>query len=277
MTSCLYCRSYGPFSTKEHVVPESLGNDDLLLSGEVCDACQQYFGKEVERYVLDKTPLAFWRVFLRIPTKKGNLPAVDTRQPSGDKGTIPERHRRHDNLGFAAHEDGSISVDIDDDEIVRGILDGTRTDFKMVLSPKMLHMLGRFLGKVGLGILATSDPTRARDERFDQARRYARYGDFRGLWPLFHYTQGRLDELRHSVIVGPDGEEHVEQIDLYSYALLEATGRYTLFRFNMGVDNWVICLDDPFPHPVIREAFPGTSMNLIWYEDEQWKKSKKPE
>ena len=154
ITSCLYCRSRGLFSTKEHVVPESLGNDDLILTGEVCDTCQRYFGKEVEQYVLDKTPLAFWRVFLRIRTKKGYVPAVHTRQPRENKGSIPERHRRHDNLGFTAHEDGPISVDIDDDEIVRDMLDGTRTDFKMVLSPKKLHMLGRFLGKVGLGILA---------------------------------------------------------------------------------------------------------------------------
>src|SRR5438874_252658 len=113
MTCCLYCRSNGPFSTKEHVVPESLGNDDLILTGEVCDACQRYFGKEVERYVLEKTPLAFWRLFLQIPTKKRNQPTVNTGQPREDKGTIPDRHAHHDEVGFTAHEDGSVSVDID--------------------------------------------------------------------------------------------------------------------------------------------------------------------
>jgi hypothetical protein len=122
----------GPFSTKDHVIPESLGNDDLLLIGQVCDACQRYFGKEVERYVLDKTPLAFWRVFLQISTKKGKRPTVDAAQPPDDKGTIPDRHPNHDNVGFTEDEDGSISVDIDDGEIVRGVLEGTKTDFKMV-------------------------------------------------------------------------------------------------------------------------------------------------
>jgi hypothetical protein len=57
----------------------------------------------------------------------------------------------------------------------------------------------------------------------------------------------------------------------------EVAGRYMLFRFNMGIDHWVICLDDPFSNPVIREAFPGTDLKLIWYEDEQWKKGKMPE
>lgn len=257
-------------------MPESLGNADLILTGEVCDACQRYFGKEVEQYVLGKTPLAVWRVLLQIRTKKGHLPSVDTRQPRENKGAIPERHRSHDDIGFTAHEDGSLSVDMNNDEIIRGILDGTRKDFKMVLSPKRLHMLGRFLGKVGLGIMATDDPVRARDQRFDQVRGYARFGDFTGLWPIFHYNQGRLDELKRTVVVSPDGLELVEQVDLYSYRLLEVAGRYTLFQFNMGVDHWVICLDDPFPHPVIREAFPGAAMSLIWYEDEQWK-SKKPD
>ena len=77
MHSCLYCRSDGPFSTQEHLIPESLGNDELVLIGEVCDACQRYFGKEVERYVPDKTPIAVWRVLLQIPTKKRHQPSVD--------------------------------------------------------------------------------------------------------------------------------------------------------------------------------------------------------
>jgi hypothetical protein len=40
-------------------------------------------------------------------------------------------------------------------------------------------------------------------------------------------------------------------------------GTYTLFRFGEGVDHWVICLDDRYPHPVIREAFPRVQLNLM--------------
>jgi hypothetical protein len=269
MQSCLYCRSNGPFSTQEHVIPESLGNNDLVLTGEVCDACQRYFGKEVERYVLDKTPIAVWRVLLQIETKKGNQPSVNTRNQRGGKGSIPDRHERHDAIGFTSHDDGSISVDVDDDEIIRGILAGTKTDFKTVLSPRKLHMLGRFLGKVGLGILATHDPAQARDKRFDRIRRYARCGDFKGLWPLFHYTQGSLGDLKRRW-VEPESGDLLEDVDVYSYGLVEVAGTYTVFRFSMGVDYWVVCLDDPYPHPVIREAFPSIQLDLMWYSDEQW-------
>jgi hypothetical protein len=83
MTDCLYCRSSGLFSTREHAVPESLGNDDLILSGQVCDACQRYFGKEVEKYVLAKTPLAVWRVLLQIRTKKGAASSQYRAAPGG--------------------------------------------------------------------------------------------------------------------------------------------------------------------------------------------------
>lgn len=81
-------------SYAEHVISKSLGNDDLVLSGAVCDACQRYFGKEVEGFVLDKTPIAIWRVLLQIRTKKGNQPSVDTRQPREEKGSISDRHER---------------------------------------------------------------------------------------------------------------------------------------------------------------------------------------
>jgi hypothetical protein len=273
MTCCLYCRSSGPFSTREHVVPESLGNDDLVLTGEVCDDCQRYFGKEVEKFVLEKTPFAVWRVLLQIRTKKGSQPAIDTTQQECDKGRMPDLHPYHDNVGFTAHDDASVSVDIKEEETIRGIIQGTKRDFRLVLTPKKLYMLGRFLAKVGLGLLATTDAARARDQRFGRVRRYARYGEFKRIWPLFHYTGGRLEGLTRPLLLGPDGKERLQEVSLYSYGVVEVADRYTLFRFSMGVDNWVVCLDDPYPHPIIREAFPSHDLQLIWYEQDQWRSS----
>lgn len=255
----------------EHVIPESLGNDDLLLEQSVCDLCQAYFGKEVERYVLEKTPIAAWRSILGIPTKKGLLPSVDISQPKRHKGTLPERHDLHDNIVVSAHPDGSTSVDIGDDELIRDMLDGTKRKFHLVLTPKVLRMMGRFLGKVALGLLAISERERAYAPRFDHIRKYARYGSFEGLWPIFSYTVGEIGQWRRPRLLGPDGETILEDVDLYSYGFIEVTNSYTLFRFSMGVDNWVICLDDPFPPPVIRTAFPDRDLKLIWYSPEEWR------
>jgi HNH endonuclease len=38
---CIYCtKTEGSFTSEEHILPEALGNDDLVLeSGYVCDSC----------------------------------------------------------------------------------------------------------------------------------------------------------------------------------------------------------------------------------------------
>jgi len=269
MENCLYCKGNGPFTTVEHVIPESLGNDDLLLKGSVCDFCQIYFGKEVEKYVLEKTPIGVWRTILGIPSKKRLLPSVNVSQRREEKGTFPARHQCHDNISFTHHYDGSTSVDLHNKEILQDIKNVAKHQFNLVLTPKLLHMLGRFLGKVALGILAISDGVRARDERFDSIRRYSRFGGLKKLWPIFSYTNGKIGDWRKPQLLDSTGETLVEELTLYKYGFFEVANIYTLFRFSIGVDNWVICLNDQYPNPVIRSAFPGQDLKLIWYESEK--------
>ena len=119
--TCLFCKDIGPAS-KEHIIPESLGNNELFLVNEVCQSCNNYFAK-VEEIVLQKTSIAFWRAFLGIKTKKGRYPSVDLSQPKQSKGVFPAVHPEHSNgIGFTAHGDGSTSVDISDDSVIRSLL-----------------------------------------------------------------------------------------------------------------------------------------------------------
>ena len=267
MQPCLFCQSLGPYSTVEHIIPESLGNDDLLLSDEVCDSCQAYFGKEVEQFVLGKTPIAFWRTFLGIKTKKGKDPSVDLSQPKAHKGVFPVIHPKHDNVGFTYHEDGTVSVDIDDPDLIKSMLNGSQSQFNFVMTPKVLHMLGRFLCKVGLELLCLCDPDEARGDTLFSARRYARFGEFEGLWPIFHFSRGSLHDLKR---LKTDGEGLLEEVHCFSYSVIHFQSRYLLFSFCMGTDNWVVSLNDPFPHPVIRNAFPNDTLKLIWYSNKEW-------
>lgn len=271
MKTCLYCRSAGPFTTVEHVIPESLGNDELILKEGVCDKCQSYFGKEVEQYVLSKTPIGVWRTLIGIKTKKGRLPAVDISQANKVKGNLPDTLWRHDDIGFAAHSDGSTSVDITDDSMVRSLLGGRKHQFNLVLTPKKLSMLGRFLGKVGLGVLAVSDFDAALNPKFDRIRKYARFGSSTDIWPIFHYSWGRVGQWRRTKLLGPKGEALLEEIDCYSYGIVEVGQLYTLFRISIGTDTWVISLNEPYASPIIRSAFPGRELRLIWYSPEEWK------
>ena len=267
MTTCLFCSSHGPFSTVEHIVPESLGNDDLILTEEVCDKCQAYFGTEVEKYVLDKTEFAFWRVFLGIKTKGRKYPSVDMSQPRKQSGRYPNVHSAHDDIGFTAHDDGSTSVEINADSILSSLLDGSRTQFRCVMTPHLLFMLGRFLCKVGIELLCSNDPVLARAENFDQAREYARRGSLKeGLWPLFRFDEGKIKDLRKYTNTD-DGV--FEEVSCYQYSL-NCIGEYVLFRFGMGTSNWVVCLNNPFPTPEIKTVFPEANLQLIWYAKEEW-------
>jgi hypothetical protein len=252
---CLFCNSLGPYNTVEHVIPESLGNKELVIKKEVCDSCQNYFGKEIENYILNKTPFGFWRVYYGIETKHGKYPSVDLSNPNTEKGILPECSPYHDNnVGFTAHDDGSTSVDIDDLEIVRDILDNKRSEFKFVLSPKHLVALGRFFGKIGIELICLDNPSTARSKLFDNIRCYVRYGIRKEIWPIFHSNMKEMQHLQCKI-------HQVGKV-------------YYLLTICIGTDRWVICLNDPFPTPIIKEVFPKEDLKLIWNSSEEWRNTK---
>ena len=262
---CLFCGSHGPF-TLEHVIPESLGNDDVILVDDVCSTCNNYFSK-IENFVLQKTSLGFWRAFLGIRTKGNKLASVDLSQPKKEKGSFPSQHPAHDqSVGFTAHEDGFTSVDIDSACIIRQIHLGKKNEFRFFMTPKVLLYLGRFLCKIGVELICKADAEMARGDQIRKARTFARFGSSKNLWPIFHYSEGDLQDLRrHRMEEGGI----LEEVDCYSYDLLEYDNRYILFRFCVGTDNWIVCLNDPFPTPDIMQAFPGRSLQCIWYPQEE--------
>lgn len=271
--NCLFCNSKGPFSTHEHVVPESLGNDDLILDGQVCDVCQNYFGKEVEQYVLGKTPFAAWRAMLGIRTKTGRLPRIDMSQPKSAKGRLPDKHSLHDNgVVFEAQPDGTETIEITSQKLREEFLTGSSLVLHFVMTPKVLCMIGRFLGKIGLELLCLDAPDSAREPQYNDIRNYARCGATLDIWPLFHFSAGKIENLvwRKPVVGGIR-----EQVLCYSYALFRVNGmiadhsQYTLLRFTIGTDNWVICLNDRYPHPIIREQFKSQELKLIWYSRQE--------
>lgn len=278
INTCLFCASSGPFATLEHIVPESLGNDDLVLKNEICDKCQNYFGKEIENYVLSKTPIGVWRVLLGIKAKSGKTPSINVAQPTEERGVFPSIHPHHDNIGYTLHEDGSVSVDIDDPALVRKIAGAEKGEFILSMSPKVLFMLGRFVCKIGIELLCAASRDRARSAEYSAARRYARHGvlprikeaekkESSEIWPLLYYSEGSLSGLRK-----PAADEQTEEVLLFSYSMLEIDKRYTVVDFGIGTDHWLVALNDPFPHPLIREAFPGRNVELIWYSRDQWSK-----
>lgn len=251
---CLFCAHDGPYSTVEHIVPESLGNTHILLFEQVCDSCQSYLGKEVEEYVLRRSPIGAWRVFAGTKTKHGKLPTFAFRQPAKDKGRLPDRHAGNDDsVTLHYSEVGEREFDIDDKELLKNVADGTKTDFRLVLTPKMLHMMSRFLGKIGLELMARDYPKKARDAAFDQMRQFARFGQpVSFLWPIFHGVR----------------EEPLADVPC-DVAVLDSNAKpgntYTLSILTLGHECWVTCLNDPYPTTDIRKSFPGVELQALVY------------
>jgi len=130
---CIFCKESESFNTVEHIIPESLGNDDLLIHGHVCDVCQNYFGKEIENFVLNKTPFAFWRIIYGIKSKKGRYPIIDLTLPERQKGRIQNTHPDSEkNIQFEYDEELGASLIINDDKITREILSEKKQTLDML-------------------------------------------------------------------------------------------------------------------------------------------------
>ena len=61
----------------EHIVPESLGNvEHVLPVGAVCDGCNQYFARKVERQLLESPMFRQLRAAMNVPNKRNRIPAL---------------------------------------------------------------------------------------------------------------------------------------------------------------------------------------------------------
>ena len=189
---CLFCKANRNFSTVEHIVPRSLGNDTDILEGVVCDHCQNYLGVHVEKLALEKTPIAFWRVYLGIQTGNAHLPS--TQLDHSAKGAIPSSHPMTDiGVGFTAHENGSTSIDVNSPDFMQKLVSGNISQYRLVLSPWHLSIMGRFLGKIGLEFLAKVNLNHALRPEFDLIRSFVRYGSTKYIWPIFWETTRGMD------------------------------------------------------------------------------------
>jgi HNH endonuclease len=76
---CLFCKCDTTGSRSvEHIIPESLGNTrSTLPPGVVCDRCNNYFARKVEKPLLESIDLASLRFHQRIPSKRGRIPPLD--------------------------------------------------------------------------------------------------------------------------------------------------------------------------------------------------------
>ncbi len=73
---CLFCKVDSSKSRSvEHIIPESLGNKSHVLPrGVVCDRCNNYFARKVEKPFLESTAILMLRFDQELQSKRGIIP-----------------------------------------------------------------------------------------------------------------------------------------------------------------------------------------------------------
>lgn len=168
MQKCIFCKSEkGKFTTREHVLPVSLGGGDwaILPNGLLCDKCQNRFGSSIEQQALADYPFSFLRVLLRIPRRKSEPPWFDSWE-----GTI----RASLQPGTFGYEPSGHFKD--------AIEEGRKSQIRIWAHPLKPQIVCRFLLKMGLEVVAADNPQEVFDAKFDKARNFALWGEKQQDW-----------------------------------------------------------------------------------------------
>lgn len=162
---CIYCLSTDKsFSSEEHVFPESLGNEEMLLpKGFVCDECNNGVLSGLDEYLVNFEPIALLRVYFVPYDKKGKLPKANFQNM-----VIEKTHPRHLKL-TAKDRTGRMrpNKDLGDGWFSWQIRTrGRRPNMKK---------LGRALYKIALGTMALDHgPAKVLDSKYDLVRSFIR-------------------------------------------------------------------------------------------------------
>ena len=163
---CIYCLSTtGNFKSEEHIFPESLGNDELVLpKGYVCDKCNNGVLSQLDNALTKFEPIAFLQVQFVPYTKDGSFPKVNFQNMTMER-TSPTHIKI-----FAKEKSGEIKNKTPmGDNWYSFSLNMRGKPF----TQKSVKMLGRALFKIALGIVALSQGReQACIHKYDPARKF---------------------------------------------------------------------------------------------------------
>jgi hypothetical protein len=183
---CIFCKSDSTKSRSiEHIIPESLGNTEHVLPrGAVCDTCNNYFARKVERPLLETPWFRHARSRQWVPNKRGLTPPMTgfvpgARMPAwvwldGPNLTLEGRNEREQHA------------------LTDAILTGRATSVYIpIIEAIDQRLMSRFLAKVALEVLTHRvihvdgwNDEIVDKEALDPLRHFARVGDRPEKWPF---------------------------------------------------------------------------------------------
>jgi len=184
---CIFCKQDSSTSQSvEHIIPESLGNiDHILPVGTVCDRCNNYMAREVEKPLLDSFYFKERRFYAGLTNKKKRIPTIE--------GVHLQSLTRIELMKTPCESQISIGAasTVDEARWVNSILNKQSGSLIIPIGSKPDdYVVSRFIAKVGLEVLAhrAINVPRGLEEvvdkpELDELRRYVRRGSSGSTWP----------------------------------------------------------------------------------------------
>lgn len=182
---CLFCKADSHSSrSREHIVPESFGNTEHLLeAGVVCDGCNNYLARKVEKPILDSLYFRERRFGAVVTNKRGLLVPLDGfHLQSGTR--IQAYASLDEGVSIGAHPEA------DEDHLIETLLGQSRGTLMFpTATPPEERAIARFVGKVGIEALAsrlikagTSHEELVDEPALDELRDFVRRGSGPRQW-----------------------------------------------------------------------------------------------
>jgi hypothetical protein len=210
---CILCKESTEGSKSiEHIIPESLGNKEYLLPrGIVCDSCNNYFARKIEKPLLDLPYFKSARFRNSVENKKGRIPSA-TGILLNKKPVI---------VSISKFKNGLATLDLHDPSMIKSIIETGTCKVALTGSgepPKAQLLMSRFIGKIAVEMLAfilhkipggideVIDNT-----RMDYFRNYVRYGANVRYWP-YHFRS-----------VYPENNHFTDEVTKEQYVILHSS------------------------------------------------------
>jgi len=214
---CIFCKNDSSSSKSvEHIIPESLGNKaQILEKGVVCDCCNNYFARKIEKPVLEMPYYKSLRGRVMFENKKGKIPRI-----SG-------LTKNKDNIEIVFSKDGTNTIEViyKDEKALESLISHNELFIPLIPEPpKNDFLVSKFIGKIAIEAFAkrVSSVEGWQDDfvennGLDELRKFVRYGKGYPIWP--YHTRRIYDE--NQISYDRNLNKIIEKLNEYDFLITD--------------------------------------------------------